>query len=360
MKVANQSWGAWVCQRAGFGALAMMIVAGTLLSPSTGQAAGNDAAAAEALFDAGRTLLKEKKFLKAAEKFAASQRLDPGIGTLFYLADALEKGERYASAWAQFRAAGSLAEQAGQKDRLAIARERAQKLKARLSTLTVQVPEGVRVKGLVVKRGDSKVVSSMFGVPAPIDGGAYTVSASAPGYETWSTEVSVGAEKDQVVVKLETLTAKPDPPKTAAAPTGPTAAQVAAQAEAKKQSEARQRQGSLMRGFGYGTGALGLVGLGLGGYFLGDAFSADEDANALCGPASCTTQEGQDLSARSVTSSRVATAGFAVGGAALTTGVLLLILAPSADDAPEDAESTFVVTPTVGANQWGLTAGGRW
>ena len=68
-------------------------------------ASAQDKAAAEALFDEGKRLFLDKKFAEACPRFEASERIDPGIGTLLFLADCYENVGRVASAWATFREA---------------------------------------------------------------------------------------------------------------------------------------------------------------------------------------------------------------------------------------------------------------
>ena len=108
----------------------------------------SDKAAAESLFDDGKRLYQEKKFAEALPRFEASERLDPGVGTLLYLADCYENLGRTASAWATFREAASVAKVAGKADRERVARERAALLDAKLYRLTVSVapraPRGSR------------------------------------------------------------------------------------------------------------------------------------------------------------------------------------------------------------------------
>src|SRR5260221_11014313 len=64
--------------------------------------AQNDPVAARTLFDEGRKLLADGKYDAACPKLEESQRLDPGTGTLFNLADCWEQIGRTASAWARF------------------------------------------------------------------------------------------------------------------------------------------------------------------------------------------------------------------------------------------------------------------
>ena len=84
-----------------------------------------DKAAAQSLFDEGRKLMSAGKYADACPKLAESQKLDPGVGTQFHLADCYEKLGQTASAWAGFLEAASAAKSMGQADREKVARERA-------------------------------------------------------------------------------------------------------------------------------------------------------------------------------------------------------------------------------------------
>ena len=57
-----------------------------------------DKAAAEGLFDQGRASMQEGDFAKACGLLERSQHIDPGVGTLLYLAECYEKSGRTASA----------------------------------------------------------------------------------------------------------------------------------------------------------------------------------------------------------------------------------------------------------------------
>ena len=146
--------------------------------PARAQNAG-DKAAAEALFDAAKKLYAEKKFAEACARFDASEKLDPGVGTLLYLADCYEHVGRTASAWATFREAGSLAKVASQAERERIAHERAALLEPKLYRLTVTV--AATPPGLKVMRGDEEVQRETFGTGLPVDPGTYAITATAKG-----------------------------------------------------------------------------------------------------------------------------------------------------------------------------------
>src|SRR5262245_57607372 len=98
---------------------------------------GMTKATAEALFADGRRLMITGEYASACPKFAASQKLDPAVGTELNLADCYEKLGRTASAWAEFRSAASAAHTVGSKDREQLATDRAKALETKLSYLTI-------------------------------------------------------------------------------------------------------------------------------------------------------------------------------------------------------------------------------
>ena len=77
------------------GAAALFVAPAVMAEPSA-----RDRAAAEATFRQATALMDEERFAEACEKFAASQDLDPGLGTLLHLADCYDRAGRTASAWA--------------------------------------------------------------------------------------------------------------------------------------------------------------------------------------------------------------------------------------------------------------------
>src|SRR4051794_35386626 len=85
-------------------------------------AEARDPVAAQALFDDARRLMAAGQTAEACPKFAESQRLDPGIGTAFNLADCYEKSGHVASAWALFLEVVSQARASGESDREAAAK----------------------------------------------------------------------------------------------------------------------------------------------------------------------------------------------------------------------------------------------
>lgn len=176
-----------------------------------------DKAGAQALFDAGLKLMDNKQFDEACPKLAESQRLDPSIGTKYYLADCLEKQGKVAAAWAYFTEVVAEARTLKQKDREAFAQRRAEALSAKVPKLIILVPDALKVLGGVeVKRNGQQVSDAMMGVPMPLDPGVYLISAVANGKAPWEHKVELKADGATI-----TLTIEPPPPPKVEPPPSP-------------------------------------------------------------------------------------------------------------------------------------------
>src|SRR2546430_16366957 len=81
---------------------------------ATSPARAGDPAAAQALFTEAKQLMAQGKYAEACPKFDESQRLDPGMGTLFHVGDCDEHLGKTASAWAAFLEVAAQAKAAGQ------------------------------------------------------------------------------------------------------------------------------------------------------------------------------------------------------------------------------------------------------
>jgi hypothetical protein len=301
-----------------------------------------DKAAAEALFEEGRRLVLAGDYDGACEKFEASQRLDAGIGTLLYLADAYEKAGRTASAWATFREATDTARAVGQPEREAIARGRAEALEPKLSRLTIAVADGVRIPGLKVTRDKAAVKPEVLGVPVPTDPGDYLVEASAPGKERWSARITVPIVPDTLTLTIPGLSAVPAPTKRG-------------EAEALRPTpDAAPGTGTTQRVLGLVTIGLGVAGLGAGGVLLASALGKDAEADERCEGSRCRDVTGVDLSQEARRSADMAGVAFGAGGALLVGGVILFFTAPSGK-APSSA---LRVTPLLGPTAGGISLGG--
>ena len=113
-----------------------------------------------------------------------------------------------------------------------------------MSTLTIGVPAGSRVPGLEVRRDHEVIEVGAWDKPLPVDGGTYTISASAPGMTAWTQAITVGSERDAKIAEVPKLTpaavvgVTPPSPTTATTPPPPTTSSTAAPAEPASRSKA--------------------------------------------------------------------------------------------------------------------------
>lgn len=341
----------------------LSLVAGSLSlsaasSVAVAQTSAADKAAAEALFDQGRKLLGDGKYAEACTRLEQSQRIDPGIGTLLYLADCYEKSGRTASAWATFRQAASEARAQGQARRAQAGTDRADLLEPKLSRLAIDVsPDTKSIPGLAVKRGAETVRPGLFGVPIPVDPGQVTVEASAPGYQTWKKSVAVGDQAARVRVTVPALSkaaaATPTEAPPAQPPPAPEPAPVPAPQPLRPPPADTGTSGSAQRTVGLVTGGVGVVGIGIGSFFGLKAMQKNNDAKDLCPANRCTSQEGVTLTGDAKRAANISTVAFGVGAAVLATGVVLYLTAPS------PRSSALRLEPRVGTRGAGLDLGGR-
>ncbi len=143
-----------------------LFLAAMALAGGSTEAFANDPGAADALFQAGKQLITEKKYAEACAKFDASYKLDPTLGTLLNLADCYEKAGRFATSWSTW---GTALERA-QRDKDA----RADYAKERRDALTPRLPKVViRVYGMMpgieVFWDDAKLPPGAFGTDIPTD-----------------------------------------------------------------------------------------------------------------------------------------------------------------------------------------------
>lgn len=324
----------WVC----CGVLASITLCGL---PSARAADASEKAAAEALFDDGVELLKKGDLEAACQKLESSQKIDPGVGTLLYLADCYEKRNLTASAWATFREAASTAEARGD-DRAGIASERADRLTPRLSKLSIvmEVGDDKSIPGLEILRDGSLIPKALWGSATPVDPGEHVITARAPGYETEEVKVRV---EDEAAIATLTVPRLQKLPETAA-PEG-----------AQGTKSAASDPGKTQRALGIGIGAAGIVGLGVGAVFGGLAIAKNNEAldpnEGGCSLTSCPTTGGADATDTALTFATVADVGFIAGGVLLAAGVTLYLTAPK-------ARETVRLSPFVSASGAALSLQG--
>jgi serine/threonine-protein kinase len=342
----------------------VLLSAALLALPGVSAAqSASDKAAAEALFDEGVTLLKQGKLQEASQRLEASQRIDPGIGTLLYLAEAYEKLGRTASAWATFREAASQAQAEGQADRANIGAERAARLTPKLSRLTLNLAEENQgIAGLELLDNGKPIQQALWGTALPVDPGEHKIEARAPGYEPYTTSITISgdAQSASASVPLLKKSAAPAAPPPSSEPvpaaTGSTSTSPLAPADPSR--------GNFQRTAGVVLAGVGVVGLGVGGFFGIQALSKNDEAlDKDCDGATCPDQSGVDATNDALDAANISNIAFIAGGVCVLGGAALYFTAPEPDEKTASLPSRgfaaprlerLDVRPTVGGAALGL------
>ncbi|MCE9574878.1 MAG: hypothetical protein K8W52_17140 [Deltaproteobacteria bacterium] len=210
--------------------------------------------------------MAEGKIKEACLAFGQSQKLEPTVTTLLNLAGCHEKQRLLASAWGEFLEAERMtrsASDATNKQLHGVAKQKATALEPLISKLVINVPEHSNVDGLQLELDGTPIDSVMWNRAMPVDGGAYTVTARAPGANPWSTQVTVGEQTDTKTIDIPDLRnlprdLKPVPPTPTPTPTPvPT---VVAPTPDDRGPAARSKTVPII----VGAGAVALLGAGLG------------------------------------------------------------------------------------------------
>ncbi len=284
----------------------LAIAIGTLLTATApramAQAEENQAAARSLLLDA-RKLMKDGAYDKACPKLEAASKLYPGSGLLLNLGDCLEHQDRLASAWTVFgeAAATAHAQQLHPADEVEAKRRQAA-LEPRLQRIAVHVTAAPA--SLVVKRDGTVVDRGAWDTALPVDSGAHTVTAEAPGRVAWTTNVTVTQPGQSLTVPVPELLL------------APVEVTVAAPPPVKPSYwTSRRIAGVVVLG-------AGVVGVGIGGAFGLTAKSEFSTAESESGAAQ------RSDSASAVKGGDIATAAMIGGGIVAAVGLVVWLTAP--------------------------------
>jgi tetratricopeptide (TPR) repeat protein len=301
---------------------------------ASAQSSPNDKALAESLFDRGLELMRLGKDEEACQALERSQGVEPGVGTMLYLAECYEKLGRTASAWAMYREAASLAQEQGQTERAKKGATRAEFLQSSLSKLTLVVPADAAVPGLLITRNGNVVPSAALGSPVPVDPGEQKLTAAAPGYAAWSTTVDLPPNGARLVVDVPKLQALPPSetpqPPLPLAQSGPT--EPAAAATPPPSAAEREPRTTYHKPLAYALGGVGIVALGVGSYFGVRAISENNKADEACPALNCGTAQGRehnDAAHSAATAANILVAG---GAALLAAGIVVFLVRPREDE----------------------------
>jgi serine/threonine-protein kinase len=314
-------------------AAAALITLGPLTAHA--EADASQRALAVQLFDEAEALFSKEQVAEACPKYAESYRLDPQLGVLIYLAECYEKNGQLASAWGSFREAEELALKRGD-ERAEHARSRATALEPRLSYLVIEVSSAARVPGLELLRDGAPIAPVLWGARAAIDVGNHRITARAAGRKPWQQDLVITGEASSATITVPVLVPEPT------SPAGP---------------GATASPGTSQRIAAIAVGGLGVVGVGVGGFFGLSAQSSLSDSNSLCNENNYCTPYGAELRDSAESKALVATIATGVGVAALVTAGVLWFTAPKSErapDAPKRSSSTSNWKIASSSNSWGV------
>lgn len=219
-------------------------------SSALGQPAKGDRAAADALFQEARKLIKSGDYTAACSKFEASFALYPSAGTLINIGDCHKREGKLATAWGDYRRAVALIHEApGSKrqDQEDIAAQEIRALEPRLPRLSIVVSHPPA--GLKVLRDGKELPAATLGEALLVDPGEHEVRVSAPSYRPETRSVKLEEGKTTTVeislVALDAISPEKDKP-----------------------------QGGGVPAWAWVTGGAGLALIGAGIYFLADDLAA--------------------------------------------------------------------------------------
>lgn len=292
------------------------------------------ASPADEAFQRGREALKIGQYVEACAAFEESQRLDPQLATQFNIALCSEQLGKLASALSIYR---ELAAKDDNPPRKTKAIEMIPQLEARVARLRIEVAETRAGKDALVPAGLEVTVNGVKATnfrDMPIDLGTSKVIASAPGYVSWTGEVTAKDEQQRVVI---TVALDRDPDKALPPPPPPPP-------PPQEQPAPAPRSGSSART------RIGVVSTIAGGVVLAGGLTAGvlarskwNEAKDICGGARCDSQGELDRAQPIVDSARTRgtiSTVLVIGGAALVAGgIVLWVTAPA-------AERSVAITPT--------------
>jgi hypothetical protein len=309
----------------------------------------DDKAAAQAAYDLGRKLVLAGNFADACPKFEESEKLDPGLGTLLFLAECYEKTGKTASAWGQFREAEAIASKESDA-REKVAHDRAAALEPTLSKILVQVDPAKKIDGLRVTRDNVEIGRGLWNVPFPIDPGPHDISASAPAHKSWTEHVQITTNGSTFTIVVPALLDDSG----AATPSNP--AVLPAKSNDRDQPpppEKPARDGSTQRILGVAAAGVGVVSA-VAGIFFGLHASARLDqsnAEGGCVGNNCAevgVEDRKDVNAAATWSDVT----FIAGGALIAGGAALFFTAPHGN---KSAGPSAHFAPAVSSKHAGLT-----
>jgi hypothetical protein len=299
--------------------------------PASAQGAGAGGGVAQSLFEEGVRLMREKKYAEACPKLAESHRLEPGGGTILNLAICLEEDGKLASAYVAYDEALARAKKDNNTKRVQTVEGRMAALKPKLSRVTITVAKPNEGDPKPDVRFDGTALGEQaWGVPFYADVGTHAITAEAPGYKSFRSELRVEAAGKPYEMNVPALEKDPN---AAVASTSPTPAPATPD---KSQPAANPTKAEVTTAdVTPSRGALPWILVGTSAVLLGTgavtgvlAFSKHSDSDAECPDGKCTAK-GADAESQANTFAWIANITIPLGVIAGAAGAYLFIKSPA-------------------------------
>lgn len=320
------------------------------LLASHARAEQNARAAADDLFQLGKTLMAEGAVAEACVKFSKSYELLPRGGTLLNLAVCRERQGERVVAYALFVRALSAAKADGRGDREELAARRLTVLEAELGFLALErVPEQTDLHVTC----DGTDLALVRGARFAVEPGEHVVRVTAPGREPFQTKVKLDAgEVTSLAIPLLHPSPRPaELPNSRPVPHAPPP--LPRYIPPPQSSQQGWRMPVSVALLGVGTGAMVV-----GGFFGVKAIQTSDELDDTCRDGRCTTTAdliaARQLSETAHTQARIANVALPLGALAAASGALLWIWRSGAEVSRVTTASA-VVTPDYAAAQFGAS-----
>jgi hypothetical protein len=349
-------------------AAVLVLALGTLVvQPSAWAQTDDDRAGARVAATEGVKASNEKRWADAADLFTRAESLVHSPVHLLYLARAQEKLGKLVKARENYNRIirEHLAPDAPNAFRQAqtAAQQEVGGLDGRLAAITVKL-DGETGQVSVTMDGE-KVPPALVGLPLPVDPGSHTFQATGTDLKSEPVTVSVAeGGKDVITLTVKSAPGSQAPLVAGSAAPLPAATRAPVPAAPATTSPTYAPAGTPDQGApassglkigGYVALGVGVVGVGVGTLFLLKSKSKKSDADALCNlpGGACPLSKKSDVSALDndyKSAGTLSLVGYAVGGAGLVTGAVLLALSGG-----KHSESSAAVTPWIGYQSAGIS-----
>ena len=283
---------------------------------------------AQALSDKAFAEMEQKNYVSACPKLERAVEVYPeGASVKKTLASCYEGLGRLASAYTQYQRAAAQASELGKTEIAAEASSKAAELKPKLATVTIHVPDALRkLPGVLITNDGIPLEETAWETAIPVNVGEHVFEWKAPGYTGLSEKVVVTADGTHAEVNLQA-----PGPKTVLPPV-----------ETPPAPTPRPWQ----KPVGIGMLVTGGVGLGATGLLAGLAVGKKNESNdkGYCNAQNQCSEMGLDIRRQAVGLGNGATAALIVGGVLASSGLVLLLTAPSIKETPKNA----------GMMRWGI------